>query len=108
MLLRVDWRGALERFGRDNKQPNERKMIDILGLPILDAAEIVEFAVLIVFGVRLIQARCAKLGWPEMASVVESRWWEAKILGERCLAASGLVGAVPFGGMAGAPMSNII
>ena len=63
---------------------NERKMIDIPGYPVLDAVEIVESAVLIVFGIRLIQARCAKLGWPAMAA------------------------AVAFAGMAGAPVSIII
>ena len=59
-------------------------MIDIPGYPVLDAVEIVESAVLIVFGIRLIQAGCAKLGRPAMALVVA------------------------FAGMAGAPVSIII
>jgi hypothetical protein len=62
-------------------------MIDSLGLPVLDAGEVVECAVLPWCGVGLIQAGCAKLGGPAMAAVV---------------AFAGIAG------MAGAPMSNII
>lgn len=62
-------------------------MIDSLGLPELDAGEVVECAVLPGGGVGLIQAGCAKLGRPAMAAVV---------------AFAGMAG------MAGSPVSNII